>query len=41
MQDCLKEHYNDELFNKFLVEHGHPATRPTFTLTDRVSGWFK
>lgn len=41
MQDCLKEHYNDELFNQFLVEHGHPATRPTFTLTDRVSGWFK
>ena len=41
MQDCLKEHYNDELFNQFLAEHGHPGVRPTFTLTDRVSGWFK
>ncbi len=41
MQSCLKTHYNDELFNKFLEEHGHPPARPTFTLVDRVSSWFK
>jgi len=41
MQDCLKEHYNDELFLKFLADHGHPPARPTYTLADRVTGWFK
>jgi hypothetical protein len=41
MQDCLSHHYNDETFDAFLQANGHPPARSTFTIADRVKGWFK
>ena len=28
MSDCMAQHYNEEIFTKFLLDNGHPTVQP-------------
>ena len=40
MQSCLENHYNEEIFSKFLEDNGHPPVNIKPSLSDRVSSIF-